>query len=119
MQRSMGGACNGHKTKLDRMNVIQGIFKLFDKCPAEASELILERVQRAMLSAMECYCEAIDPSLDTRISRASNLDDLWYLRPNLMRAIASHRGEEIASSVLSEITHLFQWPPEKASLARR
>lgn len=115
----MGSACNGHKTKLDRMNVIQGIFKLFDKCPAEAQEINLERVQRAMLCALECYCDAIDKTLDTRISGASNLDDLWYLRPNLMRAIASHRGEQIASSVLSEITQLFQWPAEKASLARR
>ena len=115
----MGSASYGHKTKLDRMSVIHGIFKLFDKCPAEAPELNLERVQSAMLSALERYCDAIDQSLDTRISRASNLDDLWYLRPNLMRAIASHRGEQIASSVLSEITRLFEWPAEKASLARR
>ena len=112
------GLRNGHKTKLDRMNLYNGIFKVFDKCKNDAPELVIERVQRAMLSALERYCEAIDQSLDTRISRAKDLDDLWYLRPNLMRAISVHKGEQIALGVLSDITRLFQWPDQKASLAR-
>lgn len=101
------------------MNFYKGLLKVFDKSQTDAPELILERVQRAMLSALERYCEAKDQLLDMRISRAVDLDELWYLRPNLMRAIASHRGEQIASSVLSEITRLFQWPAEKAALMRR
>jgi hypothetical protein len=101
------------------MNVIQGIFKLFDKCPADASEHTLERVQRAMLSALERYCDAIDQSLDTRINRASSLDDLWYLRPNLMNAISVNNGESVALAALAEITRLFEWPAQKASLMPR
>ncbi|MBC7917141.1 MAG: hypothetical protein H7Y28_04945 [Rhodoferax sp.] len=101
------------------MNVIQGIFKFFDRCPADAPERTLERVQRAMLSALERYCDAIDQSLDTRISGAKDLDDLWYLRPNLMRAISAHKGESVAQTVLAEITRLFEWPAQKAALMRR
>lgn len=107
------------------MKIIQGFFKLFEKCPAEATdttdttEAIIERVQRAMLSALECYCDAIDQSLDTRISRASNLDDLWYLRPNLMSAISAHKGESVAQAALTEITCLFEWPAQRAALMRR
>jgi len=113
------GVRNGHRMKLERMNFYKGIFKAFDKRSNDAPELVLERVQRAMLSALERYCEAIDQSLDFKISRASNLDDLWYLRPNLMYAISAHKGEQIAQAVLSEITGLFKWPEQKASLAQR
>ena len=101
------------------MNFYTGIFKVFDKCQSDAAELVIERVQRAMLLALERYCEAVDKSLDTRISRAKDLDDLWYLRPNLMYAISAHRGEQTAQRVLSEITHLFEWPEQKAALMRR
>jgi hypothetical protein len=113
------GARNGHRTKLERMSFYKSIFKVFDKCPDDAPELVVERVQNAMLSALERYCEAIDQSLDSRISCARNLDDLWYLRPNLMNAISAHTGESVAQTVLAEITRLFEWPAQKAALMRR
>jgi hypothetical protein len=102
------------------MNVFKGIAKLFGKRPCEVlPELTVERVQCAMLSALECHCEALDPSLDTRISRAKDLNDLWYLRPNLMFAISADKGELVAQGVLAEITRLFDRPGQEFGLARR
>lgn len=101
------------------MNFVESLVKFFDRTPAEPSEINIERVQRAMLIALERDCEAVDKLLDRRISTANNLDDLWYLRPNLMSAISFHKGESVAQAVLADITHLFERPQHSTGLARR
>jgi hypothetical protein len=47
-----------------------------------------------------------------RVARAPALEDLWYLRPEIMQALSSLHGETHAHSIMtSQITPLFAGSP--------
>lgn len=72
------------------------------------SETIVEKVRQTMLSALDQLNSPSVRGLDDRISNARDINSLWYLRSDLMTAIATERGEEIASQQLNAVTDVFR-----------
>jgi hypothetical protein len=72
-----------------------------------APDGLLEDVRCAMLSALDLFCGSGYLVLDDRICCASDLDALWYLRSDLMRAIGATHGEVLARGRIAEITKMF------------
>jgi hypothetical protein len=71
-------------------------------------EVVVERARHAMLSALD---ELRDPgvrALDDKISYARDINALWYLRSDLMNAVASEQGEAAARNTLQGITNIFR-----------
>lgn len=85
---------------------------------SEAPELVVERVRLAMLTALDAHCDTDQIKMDLAIRFASDLTELWYLRPDLMHAIASCRDEATAQRVLRTITDLFQGHFSSANASR-
>ena len=65
------------------------------------------RVRRAMLALVDEYC-ADNVELRHKLTFANDIDALWYLRSNLMIALAASQGETVARDRISRITVLFQ-----------
>ena len=68
----------------------------------------LDRIRVAMLDAMDAYCNEAHVHADRLILFATDLEALWYLRSDLMHAIASCQNEMIATRVIQDITALFK-----------
>ena len=83
-------------------------FAMLGKEVSEAPNVLIERVRLAMLFAMEEHCTQEYVKLDMAIRFANDLTELWYIRPDLMHAIASCRGELTAQNALRRITSLFK-----------
>jgi len=67
----------------------------------------LERVRAAMLHALAGAADERATTLARRIRISSDVQQLWYLRPELMATLASAHGEASASDTLARITSLF------------
>ncbi len=67
----------------------------------------LMRVRQAMLALMAEYCPD-NAELRHKITFATDIDALWYLRSNLMIALAASQGVTVARDCISRITLLFQ-----------
>jgi hypothetical protein len=83
------------------------IWNLVKNPRQSAQEKVVERIRLAMLKALDDYCDADHLRVDEAIRRAKDVAALWYVRPDLMRAIASCREQTVAQQVLQEITKLF------------
>lgn len=68
----------------------------------------LEQVRRAMLKVIDEQNGDERLRLDAKISFATNLEALWYLRPELMQMIAATEGEGTAKVCIAAITDLFR-----------
>jgi hypothetical protein len=75
---------------------------------SDTSDVVIERVRLAMLFAMDEHCTQDYVKLDMAIRFANDLTGLWYIRPDLMHAIASCKGESTAQNALRRITNLFK-----------
>jgi hypothetical protein len=67
----------------------------------------LERARQAMLGALGEAGAAANARLHRRIRYAGDLDDLWYLRSDLMADLSLRHGEAQARTMLQPITALF------------
>ena len=85
---------------------------------SEAPEVVMERVRLAMLVALDDHCGTDQVHMDLAIRFAGDLSELWYMRPDLMQAIASSRDEATAQQVLRGITDLFQGHFSSANASR-
>lgn len=74
----------------------------------DAPTVVTERIRKAMLGALDTYCEPGHKALDLKIKLAQGIAELWYLRPDLMQIISVSTGEAIAREVLAQITALFE-----------
>ncbi len=75
---------------------------------SDAPGVVVERVRQAMLLAVDEHCGEGWSDIDDRISYAQDITALWYLRSDLMNAVAAVRGEAVARDCISTITVLFQ-----------
>ena len=73
-------------------------------------QMALEDIREAMLEGLsESRLGAATASkLELRVTHANDLQDLWYLRGDVMAAIASMDGEAIARSKLDQISDMFR-----------
>jgi hypothetical protein len=76
------------------------------------------QVHRAMLALMEEYCSD-NAELRHKLTFATDIDALWYLRSNLMAALSVSQGETVARDSISRITLLFQGRQPGGALRNR
>lgn len=65
------------------------------------------RVRGAMLALLEEHCHD-NAEVRHRLTFATDIDALWYLRSNLLAALAARQGERVARDCIAQVTLLFQ-----------
>ena len=68
----------------------------------------LEAIRKVMLQALEQNHDGLNSTVERKLLFAQDIDQLWYVRPELMTAIAASRGELIANRCLTDITQQFE-----------
>lgn len=81
-----------------------------DKCTSDLTqEARVIEVRLRIIQALKQRGLAEGAALLSRVARAPALEDLWYLRPDIMQALSSLHGEAQAHSIIKEdITPLFK-----------
>jgi hypothetical protein len=76
---------------------------------AEDSELVMERVRKAILQALEDHVDSFDvkEEIEHKVLYARDLETLWYVRPELMGMISASRSESVARQCVTHITAMF------------
>jgi hypothetical protein len=75
----------------------------------DAGAVQLERIRVEMLNALAAQCDENHClSLEGALRFASDLEALWYLRPDLLHAIATSKNQSTANIILRDITLLFK-----------
>ena len=88
------------------MTSLQALIKVQ---PADSSRnaFRIEDIRQAMLDCMgEAACLQF-PQVERRVKSASNLEALWYLRPELLMVISSVAGELAAQGQVEQISAMF------------
>ncbi len=67
-----------------------------------------EDIRQAMLDALGTTGSERFPQVSRRVRFAADITGLWYLRGDLMAALASLQGEAAARQKIDSITSLFQ-----------
>lgn len=68
----------------------------------------LEAIRKVMLQALEQNQDGLNSTIERKLLFALDIDQLWYVRPELMTAIAASRGEAIAKQSLADVTRQFE-----------
>jgi hypothetical protein len=93
-------------------NLRSSIYSLLGNHPAAPSESTLESgtedIRESMLSVLGSVGPKHFPQITRRIRYANDIQALWYLRGDLMAALASMHGEVIAREKVASITAQFQ-----------
>jgi hypothetical protein len=77
--------------------------------PPEATEFIgIEDIRSAMLELMMAVEEARFPHVLRRVRYAGDVQGLWFLRGDVMAALASHHGEAAAREKLETLSEMFE-----------
>jgi len=79
----------------------------------------IEDIRQAMLDALGKEGCANYPHIERRVLFAPDLQGLWYLRSDVMVAISSLRGEQVASQRIRQITAMFDGLLPQGMLAGR
>lgn len=100
------------------LSTMQGMLNpLRDTASAEAPYQI-DDIRQAMLRCLDAeICERY-PQVQRRILMAANVPSLWFLRPELLTALAARSGEQAAHEVLDEISAMFEGLLPKSLNAR-
>jgi hypothetical protein len=75
---------------------------------SETPLVVVERIRKAMLFALDAHCGYDNYSLDLKITFAKDVAGLWYLRPELMHAIATAQNQTVAEQTIADISALFE-----------
>ena len=68
----------------------------------------IDDIRQAMLRCLdEEVCERY-PQVQRRILMATNVPSLWFLRPELLMALAARSGEQAAHEIIDEISAMFE-----------
>lgn len=90
------------------MRLSNSFWAFLGRPAAEAPEAVVERVRGAMLCALAEHLGQDGQELKQQVRYARDIESLWYLRPEIMNAIAAGRGEAVARSCLVGVTILFR-----------
>ena len=78
----------------------------------------LEDIREAMLDGLGVAGAATASKLELKVTYANDLQDLWYLRGDVMAAISSVSGEAQARCKLDKISGMFRGLLPKALTSR-
>ncbi len=67
----------------------------------------IDDIRQAMLRCLEPQISERFPHVERRILTASSLPALWFMRPELLMALATHGGEQAAHKIIDEISAMF------------
>jgi hypothetical protein len=90
---------------------LRSIYGLLGNLPAPSDSVIedgTEDIREAMLDALGEAGSRLVPHVTRRIRYAADIHALWYLRGDLMAALASMHGEKQARQKIASITAQFQ-----------
>jgi hypothetical protein len=76
--------------------------------PTAAIEYDIEDIRQAMLCLMTSAQDEQFPHVVRRIRYATDIQALWFLRGDLMRALASSCGEAAARDKLDAVSEMFE-----------
>ncbi len=72
------------------------------------SQFAMDDIREAMLESLGDLVASAYPVVQLRVTHAHDLQDLWYLRGDVMAAIAAVHGEAVARNRLAQISELFK-----------
>ena len=77
--------------------------------PSESAlETGTEDIRESMLALLGESGPKQFPAITRRIRYANDIQALWYLRGDLMGALASMHGEQVARKKIASVTQMFQ-----------
>jgi hypothetical protein len=99
------------------MGLISSIRAILGRDLVECPEDVFHGIRAAMLCALEEHCGETHFDTQMDITFARDLSQLWFLRPNLMKAIAHCHDDVAAQQALNKINLLFRgyYAPSNAS----
>ncbi len=100
------------------MRLKNSFWALLGQSKTEPSEAVLERVCQAIQAALDEHLDQDGLELKLRVRFARDIETLWYLRPDIMSAIATHRGEATARKCINDLTVLFKNYRPSAAVSR-
>jgi hypothetical protein len=92
-------------------NLITGMQSLFSSLSSQENsrpELTLNTIRHAMLEALGAMGASTYPVIQLRVSYANEIQDLWYLRGDVMSALAEIEGEANAKTKMTQISNMFR-----------
>lgn len=90
---------------------LRSIYGLLGNAPAPSPSVLedgTEDIREAMLAALGDSGSRHFPQITRRIRYAGDIHALWYLRGDLMGALASMHGEKAARQRIADITAQFR-----------
>ncbi len=91
-----------------RMRLRNSFWFLWGQQDIDAPRAVVECMRDAMQRALSEHLGPEGRELKRCVHLATDIDGLWYLRPEIMSAIARRQGEARAQECLAELTELFQ-----------
>lgn len=98
----------GRLNGVNRMRLRDSFWALLGRSDTEPPEAVVERVREAIQAALVEQLGADGVDLIVRLRFARGIEGLWYLRPEIMNALATHRGEAAAHACMTRLTLLFK-----------
>lgn len=90
------------------MTGMQSLFSSFSSQDSVRTESSLDSIRQAMLDALGALGASSYPVVQLRVSYANEIQDLWYLRGDLMAVLAAIEGEAVARNKLAQISEMFK-----------
>ena len=97
---------------------VQNLFTGQRGSVASRKQSAMEDIREAMLDGLGVSGATAPSKLEQKVTYASDLNDLWYLRGDVMAAIAAVDGEAIARRKLDQISDMFKGLLPKALTSR-
>lgn len=87
---------------------MNSLWVLLGQAETEVPEAVVERVRQSIQAVLVEQLGEDGVELKVRVQLAAGIEGLWYLRPEIMHAIATQRGEAVAFACMSRLTVLFK-----------
>lgn len=87
---------------------MQSLFNGLTNSDDARFQCVLDNVRHAMLDSLDALGASASTAVRSRVTYARDLQDLWYLRGEVMAAIATIDGELVARRKLVQISDMFK-----------
>lgn len=100
------------------MRLRESFWAMLGRETSDTPDEVIEAIRVAMLDALDSHCDGNHCALDMKISFATDVSELWYLRPDLMNTISASQSESVARRALVNVTALFKGHHPSATPSR-
>ena len=102
-------------------NFLRSLHDRLNRSPASApvnEQTALGHIREAMLDCLDGAGANSHPMVERKLIYANNLQDLWYLRGDVMAVIAAVDGEAAARNKIARISDMFKGLLPKGLVSR-